>query len=139
METKAQLTDGSEAVVTKDLLIYAGRGSEYGQSLSRRIQTTVNPSAWITDDLSVLTKKLAKPKLRSLIAVLVASSDEDLSALLELKDWFEGIKVILILPTESWGWIDQAHWLRPRFLGFTDEDQGRITQVLEKMLSAEYP
>ncbi len=139
METKVRIDSGSEAVTAKDLLIYSGPGSEYGRSLSRRIQTSIAPLAWMTDDLAALSDKLAKPKLKPLIAVLTAASDDDLSALLELKDWLEGIKVVLILPTESWGWIDQAHRLRPRFLGFTDEDQGRVTQVLEKMLSAEYP
>ena len=138
METRKPARKKAEALLSKDLLIYAGRGGEYGRVLARRIKTTVCSSAYTTHDLADFTQKLSKPKTKPMIAVLVASSDEDLNDLLEIKDWLEGAKVILILPSDGWGWIDQAHRFRPRFLGFTDEDQGRVIQVLEKMLSAEY-
>ena len=139
METQAKSHDIPEAASTKELLIYAGSGSEYGRSLSRGIRAALDSSAWVTEDLSALSEKIGKPKLKPRIVVLVASSDEDLTALLELKDWLEGTRVVLILPSESWGWINQAHRLRPRFLGFTDEDQSRVIQVLEKMTGADYP
>ncbi len=138
MDIINSVREKADAGLTKDLLIYTGPGSDYGLSLALRIKTTIRPSAFITEDLSVLTERVSKPKLKPLIVLLVASSDEDLNDLLKLKDWLEDAKVILILPSDGWGWIDQAHRLHPRYLGYTDEDQGWVTQVLEKILSAEY-
>ena len=139
MKTDQIFYEGPGEATRKDLLVYVGSGSEYGRGLVNRVKTAVEPSAWITDDLTALAAKLRQPKFHTLVVVLVASSDQDLAALLALRDLLEEAKVVLVLPAESWGWIDQAHKLRPRFVGYTDEDQGPLIQVLDKILSAEYP
>ena len=103
MDIINSVREKADAGLTKDLLIYTGPGSDYGLSLALRIKTTIRPSAFITEDLSVLTERVSKPKLKPLIVLLVASSDEDLNDLLKLKDWLEDAKVILILPSDGWG------------------------------------
>ncbi len=139
MKTDELLDEEYMTVSPKELLVYTGPGSEYGRMLGERIRTDMGASFWTTDSTRELSEKLKEPKFGTLVALLVASSDRDLTALLELKELLEEARVVLVLPADSWGWIDQAHRLRPRFLSYTDDDQDLVIQVLNKMLSAEYP
>jgi hypothetical protein len=69
------------------------------------------------------------------VAILLASSKEELLDLLSLRDLLWDIKLILILPDSTPGSIAQGHLLRPRFLSDCGSDFVDVAAVLNLMIS----
>ncbi|MBU0988089.1 MAG: hypothetical protein KKH68_12650 [Proteobacteria bacterium] len=92
----------------------------------KRIETVTN--------FENLSKRLKRLSYTIAAAVLFASSSETLSGILLLKEFFEDIRVILILPDRMPETISKGHLLRPRFLTYADSDFEEVRAVLTKML-----
>jgi hypothetical protein len=81
-----------------------------------------------------LNRRLRQPVNNFNIAVLLASSKEDLLDLPALRDLFWNLRIILIIPDRKSETVAMGHMLRPRFLSYADGDFNDVAAVLEKML-----
>ena len=69
------------------------------------------------------------------IAILLAAEQEDLRALLSIRDWIIDLRLILILPDREKGTISKGHLFRPRYLTYADGDFLDVAAVLAKMIA----
>ena len=79
--------------------------------------------------------RLHQPKSDPAIAVLLAAGRKDLEDLLTIRDLFDRIRIILILPDRNKDTVKKGHALFPRFLTFVDGNFDWVTAVLYKMLA----
>jgi hypothetical protein len=68
------------------------------------------------------------------VFLLLANGQEDLIDFLSIKDLLQEKRIILILPDREQDTVNMGLQLFPRFLTCVDEDFGKVTSVLEKML-----
>jgi hypothetical protein len=64
----------------------------------------------------------------------LASSREDLEAILSIVELFYDLRIILILPDRKKETISKGLKLYPRYLSYADGDFSDVAAVLEKML-----
>lgn len=69
------------------------------------------------------------------IAVLLTTKKDDLHDILSIKESFEGVRVILILPDGKPETVSRAWTIRPRFLSYSDGDFKDVFIVLKKMVA----
>ena len=69
-----------------------------------------------------------------MIAILTATSEEEMTDLVLMKDLFDTIPIILIISDESDSMVHKAHKLRPRFLATFDDDFNSILSVVENLV-----
>jgi hypothetical protein len=81
-----------------------------------------------------LNRRLRQPVNNFNIAVLLASSKEDLLDLLAIRDLFWNLRIILIIPDRKSETVAMGHMLRPRFLSYADGNFKDVDAVLKKML-----
>jgi hypothetical protein len=70
-----------------------------------------------------------------LIAVVLAASSKELSAILAIKELFRDARIILIVPDRKKDTISAGHRLYPRYLAYADSNFNDVAAVLEKMVS----
>jgi len=117
------------------VLFYATKRNGSTERLHREIEALVPQ-----DQLEVyrrfgsLSRGLHQPRSDLNIAVLTATSEEELADIFALRDFFSDIRIILILPDRKRATISKAHTMGPRFLTYVDSDFGEVKAVLSKML-----
>jgi hypothetical protein len=117
-----------------DLLFFA-RKNGVTEQLQRMIQTLVVKDRLETyESFEELYKRLHQPKNDFQIAVLTATTDQELEDILTLQELLSDIRIVLILPDRTPNTISKAHKLAPRFLTCLDSDFGEVKAVLHKML-----
>ncbi|HDZ24288.1 MAG TPA: hypothetical protein ENH70_07080 [Desulfobacteraceae bacterium] len=85
-----------------------------------------------------LEKRLREPRGEIDLALLLTPSREGFLELLSLHDFFNDIRIILILPDRRPDTIKKAHSLRPRFITYADSDFRDVLGVLKKMIVTGY-
>jgi hypothetical protein len=119
-----------------NLLFYAGSNG-VAEQLQRMIKTLVLKEQLETyRSFEDLYKRLHQPKNDFQIAVLTASSDEELEEILTIQELLSDIRIILVLPDRTPDTISKAHRLAPRFLTYLDSDFREVKAVLNKMLES---
>jgi hypothetical protein len=68
------------------------------------------------------------------VAVLLAKDNVQLCELVSLKDFLEGVRIILILPDQGKETVSKATKLFPNFISSMDSDFHLVSDVLERML-----
>jgi hypothetical protein len=68
------------------------------------------------------------------IAVLAATSGEELQEMQDLSDMLQDICVILVIPDWRESTIHHAHLLRPRFFCQKDDDFSDLNKIISKMV-----
>lgn len=117
------------------LILYVKDQDGAGKRLQRVIEAVLPPSQMtVITDKEVLDRRLTKPRDGVNIAVLLASTRQDLEGLLTLADPYWELRIILILPDREGETISKGHSLRPRFLTFSDSNFEDVEAVLRKML-----
>lgn len=118
-----------------NLLFYATETKGNGKKLQSVIEEMVpEAKAEIYRTIDRLSHRLRQPKYNLAVAVLLASSMEDLMELLTIRDLFDDIRVILLLPNRKKDTINKGHTFRPRFLTYADGNLLNVAAVLSKML-----
>ncbi len=117
------------------LLIYSTRTNDAEERLFRVIELLL-PEKKIElyrsiDDLSTL---LRQPVFFPRIAVLLASSPEELENIISIRELLEDIKIILIVPDINPATLARGHTLRPRFLCDCNSDFVDVAAVLGQMI-----
>ena len=68
------------------------------------------------------------------IVIFLAATDCEIDRLLDMQEFLEDVRLILILPDSSAETVAKGHLLRPRFLTCANHDMAEISSVLEKMI-----
>ena len=108
--------------------------SNGSNSLLRSVEKVV-PEGNIQQFASIeeLSRKLREPKEGHVIAVLMATTREELIELSLLGNQFRDMKRILIIPDEEDETISLAHSMKPRFLSTRTDDFSEIEAVLGRI------
>jgi hypothetical protein len=93
----------------------------------------------IYQTINSLSRRLRQPRYDLAVAVLLASSKQDLLELLSIRHLLDDLRVILLLPDREKDTIAKGHTLRPRFLTYADSDLLDVAVVLSKMLRNSHP
>jgi len=116
-------------------LLFYPRGSDKD---SKRLQAAVHeiiPDGRIEHfkALSDLRQRLRTPVAPNSVAVLSASSREELQKIQALRELLTEIYVVLVIPDRKKSTIKLAHHLLPRFLSQIDSDFADLKTVLNRM------
>lgn len=118
-----------------NLLVYTNGLNGAGVRLQRVIETEVSvDQIEIYRNVASLTRRLRRYRIDLNIAVVLASSREDLEAILSIVELFYDLRIILILPDRKKETISKGLKLYPRYLSYADGDFSDVAAVLEKML-----
>ncbi len=82
--------------------------------------------------IDTLSQKLRQPSGVQTIAVLLASTQKELSDILTIKNLLEDVRIILILPDRDKKTVSKGYNLYLRFLTYVDSDFNWLTAVLKK-------
>jgi hypothetical protein len=116
-----------------DVLCYST--GEPGKRLQRMIRDLVpRERLEIYRTFSSFSDRLRKPMDDTPVAVILASSEDDLLTILSIGNLLYDVRFILILPDREDPTVAIGHSLRPRFLSYADSDFREVTAVLGKMI-----
>ena len=118
-----------------NLLLYSTDKKGNGKYLQSVIEELVPENKTeIYRTIDSLSYRLRQPKYDLAVAVLLASSSEDLVELLSIRDLLDDLRIILLLPNRDKDTIKKGHTFRPRFLTYADSNLLNVAAVLSKML-----
>jgi hypothetical protein len=80
-----------------------------------------------------LARRLKQPVFDLKITVLLTTTRQELSEILLIKDLFQDIRIILILPDGDSETLSMGHTLYPRFISYIDSDFEDVAVALSKM------
>lgn len=122
------------------IVLYSNESGKIAQRLQKIIKG-LRPEDRMEffQNIDLLIERLRKPRGDMNIAVLLSTNRADLLEVLSIKDLFEDIRTILILPDRDDETIARAHRLRPRFITFMDSDFKDVAAVLRKMHGNDHP
>jgi len=83
-----------------------------------------------------LAQRLRQPMKGDMVGLFIAASHEELAEILSMHPLLRHMKIVLILPDKSESSISKGHSLRPRYLGYIEDDFRDVTAVLGKMVHA---
>lgn len=117
------------------VIFYRSIADDTARRLQEAIEAGVSDGKSETfESIKGLSDRFRQPARSECIAILLIMTRAELREILLIKDLFDDVRVILILPDKLSETISIAHKLRPRFLSFIDSDFKDVSTVLEKML-----
>ena len=118
-----------------NILVYAKTKEGAGLRLQRLIETLVpREEIEIYKTIDSLSYRLRQPIFDLDIAVLLATTKEELEDILSLRDLLSDVRSVLVLPDREADTNAQGHTLSPRFITYADSDFVELAAVLSKML-----
>ncbi len=119
-----------------NLLVYTTLANGASQQLIKMIaKVAQRERTEIFNTPDSLTDRLVQIRKDRTIVILLVTHQKELSLLLSLCSFFEGFKLILILPDRKSQTMSRGHLLRPRYVSYADNDFSDVGAVLEKMIS----
>ncbi len=117
------------------VLYVNGKDEEAGRRLKKIVDLKVGPkNLEVFHTIEALSKRAHRLPREIDLAVLFAQSHDRLSELIVLKDFFESVRIILILPDLKKNTISKAVDLYPRFISYASSDFEDVAAILEKYL-----
>lgn len=117
------------------LLVYSPKTNEAEERLFRVVGLMLPENKFeLYRSIDDLSQRLRQPVFNPRIAILLASSREDLQDILSIRELLDTTKIILILPDANPDTITKGHMLRPRFLSDCDSDFVDVASVLGRMI-----
>lgn len=117
------------------LIFYDPVTSSAGGQLRKTIEALVPKDDLETyATIGCLSDAIRRPTGEPTLAVLLAANRTDLEELLGIKDRTSSFRIILVVPDRKKETIAAGHLLRPRFLGFADDDFTDVAAVLSKTI-----
>jgi len=118
-----------------NVLFYSTMKGDIWERLQESIKAVVpSENMEIYRTIAGLSKRLCQPLYDLSIAVLLATTGEELQEILSIQDLITDIRVIAIIPDREKETISKGHLLRPRYLTYADGDFADVAAVLGKML-----
>lgn len=122
-----------------DALFFSGETKGAAERIQRIIEGQLpGDQIEIHHNIDSLTSRLCQPRYDLTAIVLLTSNCKDLLDLLSIRDMFDDIPIILILPDRERDTISKGHKLYPRFISYMDGDFSDVASVLAKMLGNAY-
>ena len=117
------------------VLFFSGETEGAGKQIQRIIEAKVRDGEIeIYRTIESLSNRLKQAAYNLGIAVLFAADKEALSGFLSIRNLFDDVRIILILPDGEKETVRKGHSLRPRFLMPVDSNFIVVSAVLGKML-----
>ena len=117
------------------VLLYGKNNGGASGKIREAIQRKVPGSALESfDSIEGLARRLQRFTGSSTVAVFLADTQEELSALFVIRKLLDGIRLVLVLPDHSEATVAKGHRFHPRFLSFADNGIREVPAVLGKML-----
>ena len=117
------------------ILFFSGETEGAGKQIQRIIEAQVrDDEIEIYRTIESLSSRLKQTAYNLGIAVLFAANKEALSGFLSIRNLFDDVRIILILPDGEEDTIRKGHLLRPRFLKPVDSNFNDVALVLNKMI-----
>jgi hypothetical protein len=98
------------------------------QSVVENLFSTMNLE--ILHSIEDLQSSLRVPLGKNSVAVLMASSVEELKEFITLKDLMENISLVLVVPDNELKTLELAHLLFPRYMEYKGNEFHFLSQVL---------
>ncbi len=118
-----------------NILLYEPVGEGNNKQFHRMIEgLDLECGMEIYRTIESLSQRLCQPGKNLTVAVLLATSKQELLEILSIKELLFNVRIILVLPDREEDTITKGHSLRPRFLTYADSNYGDIAAVLSKML-----
>jgi hypothetical protein len=118
-----------------NILLYEPVGGGNNKQFHRMIEgLDLECGMEIYRTIESLSQRLRQPGKNLTVAVLLATSKQELLEILSIKELLFNVRIILVLPDREEDTITKGHSLRPRFLTYADSNYGDIAAVLSKML-----
>jgi hypothetical protein len=117
------------------LLVYSIKTEGVGERLLKVIGLLIPENKFeICRSIGELSKRLRQPIFNPTIAILLATSRDELQDILSIRDLLGDMKIILIVPDMNSGTVAKGHTLRPRFLCDCNSDFVDVAAVLSLMI-----
>jgi hypothetical protein len=124
---------------TMEFILYADRMNASADRAKQLLQVLFpREKIWMYCNLPAFSRRLRQSLTDPVIAILFASDKKELLSFLSIHDLLTFIPVILILPDRDEETIAKGHYLRPRFIGYPDNDLAEDTLVLKNMVRRFY-
>jgi hypothetical protein len=121
-----------------EIIFFAPKNDEGNIQLNSLIDNfTIINGLEIYRTIDDLTNRLCNPHRESTIVVLFIINEKTFQELISIKEYLVNNKVILVLPDRRPETLTKAHKLRPRFISYSDTDTILISEVIDKMITAE--
>lgn len=82
-----------------------------------------------------LIERLRNPTFNIPVCLFCTPTQEAFLEICSIHQWFDGLRVILLLPDRERETVSRAHRLMPRFVSYLDDGPASVIAVLTKMLS----
>jgi hypothetical protein len=117
------------------LIVYSTKTEDAGERLLSVIGLLIPENKFeVCRSISELTQRLRQPVFNPTIAILLASTREELQDILSTRDLLWDTKIILIVPDMNRDTIAKGHTLRPRFVCDCNSDFVDVAAVLTLMI-----
>ena len=119
------------------ILFYSSTAEDPGTGFEARLKDLLPAgSLEIYRSLGELSQRLQGLYDHETIIILQARDTKQLVHMVSLRDQFQGVRIILLVPDREEETLLFAHRLRPRFLSTNEGDFSDVMSVLQKMLGA---
>jgi len=117
------------------VLFYSSTPEDPGMGVETRLKDLV-PAGKVEVYRSIegLARRVQRLYGHDTIVILQAQDRKQLVRMVSLRDLFQGVRIILLVPDREEETIVLAHRLRPRFLSNNEGDLSDVMSVLQRML-----
>ena len=120
------------------VLFFSTETQGAGEQLQREIETFIpGDEIEIYHTFESFSNRLRQPSWNLSVLVLVVETREDLQELFLIRDLFNSIPVILVIPDRESDTICAGHKFYPRFLSYIDSNYLDVAMVLNKLINKE--
>ena len=120
------------------VLFFSTETQGAGEQLQREIETFIpGDEIEIYHTFESFSNRLRQPSWNLSVLVLMVGTREDLQELFLIRDLFNNIPVILVIPDSESDTICAGHKLYPRFLSYIDSNYLDVAMVLNKLINKE--
>ena len=117
------------------LLVYASEQEQVG----RRLHDTIHnldpaPETEFVDNFPSLSARLHGVRGDIQVAVFLARDRQELDALLSMREFLQGLRIVLVLPDSEEETISKGHRLHPRYIAQSQGNFNDVAAVLGRML-----
>ncbi len=110
-------------------------GATGGEKVREAIEQTVpEEHIEIHGELGAFFRRLREPLNGAPVVVLFAATTEDLAGLAPVRDFLEGLRMILLLPNDEEETIAKGYKLHPHVVGQGSTFLAQLPAVLSKIL-----
>ena len=89
----------------------------------------------LTNSQTVFAATLSDSRFEAPIVVVQVASMDDMDQVFHIKEYLDGLFLIIISGSRSSEMVAQCRQLYPRLLSFNDENPGLIAAIIEKRLA----